>query len=132
MYERRSVRVFDSTPIPENVIHTCLDLAMLAPNSSNLQPWEFYWVRDEKKKELLSTFCMSQPAAKTAKELLVFVARTRTWKFHSKLMLDILQKSEQPSPAAVYYYEKMIPKIYSQGLFGLYGLLKFFLIGRKY
>ena len=40
---RRSVRVFDKTkPLdPEKVKH-CLELATLAPNSSNMQLWEFY------------------------------------------------------------------------------------------
>ena len=42
---RRSVRVFDKTkPLdPEKVKH-CLELATLAPNSSNMQLWEFYQV----------------------------------------------------------------------------------------
>jgi len=43
---RRSVRRFTDAPVPDEVVEDCLDLAMLAPNSSNLQPWEFYVVRD--------------------------------------------------------------------------------------
>ena len=51
---RRSVRIFDDTKIPEKVMRECLRLALLAPNSSNLQTWEFFWVRDpEKKKKLV-------------------------------------------------------------------------------
>lgn len=38
---RRSVRKFTDKPIPEDVLDACLDLALLAPNSSNLQPWTF-------------------------------------------------------------------------------------------
>lgn len=40
---RRSVRRYDKNkPIdPEKVKH-CLELATLAPNSSNMQLWEFY------------------------------------------------------------------------------------------
>ncbi|TFH40104.1 MAG: nitroreductase family protein, partial [Chrysiogenales bacterium] len=41
---RRSVRVFDDTKIPEEVMMRCLNNGLLAPNSSNLQPWELYWV----------------------------------------------------------------------------------------
>jgi hypothetical protein len=33
---RRSVRKFTQTPIPSDVLDECLDLALLAPNSSNL------------------------------------------------------------------------------------------------
>ena len=42
---RRSVRVFDREKQldPEKVKH-CLELATLAPNSSNMQLWEFYQV----------------------------------------------------------------------------------------
>ena len=29
-------------PVPESVIRDCLEQAILAPNSSNLQIWEFY------------------------------------------------------------------------------------------
>jgi nitroreductase len=44
---RRSVRVFEEdTKIPDDIVHKCLDAALQAPNSSNLQPWEFYWVKD--------------------------------------------------------------------------------------
>src|SRR6185312_13814880 len=51
---RRSIRLFDpDVRVPQAVIDHALDLAMLAPNSSNLQPWEFHWVRTpEKKAEL--------------------------------------------------------------------------------
>lgn len=42
---RRSVRRYDKNkPIdPEKVKH-CLELATLAPNSSNMQLWEFYQI----------------------------------------------------------------------------------------
>lgn len=42
---RRSVRVFDKEKHidPEKVKH-CLELATLAPNSSNMQLWEFYHI----------------------------------------------------------------------------------------
>ena len=52
---RRSVRVFDKTkPLdPEKVKH-CLELATLAPNSSNMQLWEFYQVIQP---ELLAKIC---------------------------------------------------------------------------
>ncbi|HET8705473.1 MAG TPA: nitroreductase family protein, partial [Pseudomonadales bacterium] len=42
---RRSVRRFLPDPVPDDVLNECLDLAMLAPNSSNLQPWEFYVIK---------------------------------------------------------------------------------------
>ena len=47
--KRRSVRKFKDTKVPESVMRKCLKASVLAANSSNLQPWEFYWVRDPKK-----------------------------------------------------------------------------------
>ena len=48
---RRSVRVFKKDSIKEEHIKECLELALLAPTSSNLQCWEFYWVRSKDRKE---------------------------------------------------------------------------------
>lgn len=47
---RRSVRKFTKKEIPAEVLDDCLDLALLAPNSSNLQPWTFYVVQNPTKK----------------------------------------------------------------------------------
>ena len=48
---RRSVRFFSSDPIPQDVIDQCIDAALLAPNSSNLQCWEIHHVVNEEKKK---------------------------------------------------------------------------------
>ena len=45
IHTRRSIRKFKDSVIPEDIIQDCLDLALLAPNSSNLQPWDFYLIR---------------------------------------------------------------------------------------
>lgn len=113
---RRSVRLFKDTPIPENIVNACLDLALLAPNSSNLQPWEFYWVRTKEKKKELAQACLSQSAAVSAAELIVCVARTDTWKAHAKKMLDLFSKQEVPVPKAVIdYYEHVDPLTHANG-----------------
>ena len=48
---RRSVRIYDenATFDPE-VVSRSLERALLAPNSSNLQLWEFYRVKTKSKK----------------------------------------------------------------------------------
>ena len=61
--------------VPEDVILRCVDAAQVAPNSSNLQCWELHRVSDVTRKEQLVKACLSQPAAATAPELFVFVAR---------------------------------------------------------
>ena len=42
---RRSIRVFTNDSVSPNDLIECLELAILAPTSSNLQCWEFYWVK---------------------------------------------------------------------------------------
>jgi nitroreductase len=131
---RRSVRFFDGKSIPEHVVNSCLDLALLAPNSSNLQPWTFYWVRTPKVKEELIKACLSQPAAKTAGELIVCAARIGTWKENQNRMLEQFKNNPQVPKQAIHYYQVLVPMIYNQGLFNLVGFLKkfiFFLKGFK-
>ena len=90
---RRSVRKFGSEPIPDELVHRCLDLALLAPTSSNLQAWEFYRVVDPDKKRRLAKACLSQPAATTAPELIVAVARIDTWREHADAILSEFERS---------------------------------------
>jgi nitroreductase len=125
---RRSIRLFDSTPVPDFVIRKSFDLALLAPNSSNLQPWEFYWVKSPEKKTALISYCLSQAAAATAQELVVCVARTNTWKRNCEFMrteLSAYEKNGTRIPkAATFYYTKLVPLVYNQGPLGLFGFFK--------
>jgi nitroreductase len=123
---RRSVRVFDSTPVPEAVIRRCLDLAMLAPNSSNLQPWEWYWVRNPEKKAKLVRWCMSQPAARTAQELIVVVARPDSWWRARNEMLKRLEAKGDVPAKALEYYRMVVPMAYLQ-LGNLFAVMKHFM-----
>jgi len=122
---RRSCRIYSDEKIPEDVMNKCLDLALLAPNSSNMQPWEFYWVRSEEKRALLTSYCLDQNTVKTAAEMIVVVARRDTWKRNSKLMLDAFEKQEMKAPdSAIMYYKKIAPLAYNQGLFSWIGVVK--------
>ncbi|MDR3606374.1 MAG: nitroreductase family protein [Oligoflexia bacterium] len=125
---RRSVRIFDGSPVPESVIEKSLDMALSAPNSSNLQPWEFHWVKTPELKVELVKACLSQAAAATASEFIVCLARTATWERARVDVLNQLEKHEKAGVriprAAFEYYRKLVPLMYAQGPFGLRGLLK--------
>lgn len=122
---RRSTRVFTDETIPAEVMRKCLDLALLAPNSSNLQPWEFYWVRDRQKKIELARLCLGQPAATTAQELVVCVARLDTWNRNRRIMLEVMEASGMKIPESVLpYYGRLAPLVYNQGPFYLLGPIK--------
>lgn len=46
MQRRRSVRDFDSRPVPREIIADCLRAAASAPSGANQQPWRFVAVSD--------------------------------------------------------------------------------------
>jgi nitroreductase len=121
---RRSVRIFDRTPIPEADVREALDMALLAPNSSNLQPWEFHWVRTPELKAKLVEACLSQPAAKTAAELIVCVARVDTWPAMRARMLEAFSIQKNVPASALDYYRKLVPIVYTVGPFGLLARLR--------
>lgn len=120
---RRSVRRFDDTPIPDAVLQDCLDMALLAPNSSNLQPWEFHVIKTPALKKELAVACLDQNAARTAQELVVIVARLETWKEHCDMMLD--NWPEETVPKVVQSYYGRLAKIYyNQGPLNILGIGK--------
>ncbi len=120
---RRSVRRFTEEPIPESVLQDCFDLALLSPNSSNLQPWEFHRVVDPQKKVRVVKACLNQNAAKTAAELIVVVGRTKTWKKHCQENLDYWPEPTIPRIVEAYY--RGGAKVHYGGLpLDVFGLVK--------
>jgi len=124
---RRSIRKFLPEALPDKVVEQCLDMALLAPNSSNLQPWQFYWVKDTEKKKKLAECCLGQPAATTAATLIVCVSRIDTWKKTRTQMMDHFSKQPKAPSAVKKYYEKLVPIVYGQGPLGVYGPFKWLL-----
>jgi nitroreductase len=111
---RRSIRKYTATPVPREVIDRALDAALLAPNSSNLQTWEFFWVRDTVKKQKLIEACLNQSAARTAQELIVVVANVSLWKKTNPAMQEFLATLPKvPSPVRTYYHQHM-PQLYGR------------------
>ena len=82
---RRSNRSFDTnTEVPSEVIEKSIKRSILAPNSSNMQLWEFQWVESEDMLKELSVLCLNQSAASTAKHMVVFITRKDLWKQRAK------------------------------------------------
>ncbi len=111
---RRSIRKYKSDPIPEGVMRRALDAAILAPNSSNLQTWNFYWVRSEDAKAELVRACLSQSAARTAAELVVVTADPALWRRSNPEMVKFTQSIGAPKLVQM-YYSKLIPLTYRWG-----------------
>lgn len=120
---RRSVRKFTKKPIPRQVLDSCLNLALLAPSSCNLQPWEFHVVQSPDKKQKLVEACMSQNAAATAAELIVVVARTNNWRKVAKLNIEQWPQPKIPKHWQS-FYTKGVAFTYWQGPFHAVGAMK--------
>lgn len=68
---RRSVRVYDKEKeIDTEKVKHCLELATLAPNSSDMQLWEFYHITQPELMAKVSRACLDQKATSTARRLL--------------------------------------------------------------
>ena len=130
---RRSVRVFKNEAIDEQKVKECIQLATLAPTSSNLQLWEFYHIISPEIIQEIAKASFNQTAAKTAQQIVVVVARKDLWRKRMQSNITYLKnlfgnKSEteysKREKFALNYYQKIIPTLYFDFL-GIMGMIKF-------
>jgi nitroreductase len=119
---RRAVRRFTTEPVPDAVIRDCLELAVLAPSSCNLQPWSFQVIRDAALLAQLHPVCMSQNAAR-APLIIAVLARPDTWRQACRNVIEHWPEAEVPARIRS-FYSKTAPFQYNQGPLGLLGLFK--------
>ena len=94
---RRSVRVFkDDVDIDTQKVKSCVENAVLAATSSNLQLWEFYHITDQPTLDKMKSACLDQNAATTAKQLVVVVARKDLWRKRAKANIAFLMVYSAP------------------------------------
>ncbi len=128
---RRSNRKFDpAVPVPDEVIQRSLERAVLSPNSSNMQLWEFHWLQTPSMKAAMVPLCLGQQAASTAMHMVVFVTRQDKWRERVQWHLAQIRTKIQGEPTkaqrlGMRYYGKLMPLIYGNDFFGL---LSFFRI----
>lgn len=60
MKSRRSVRKYQPTPVPEEILKEVLSAARMAPSGANAQAWKFIIVTDEELKRRLVQACNGQ------------------------------------------------------------------------
>jgi nitroreductase len=121
--KRRSIRRFTEEPVPEAVIEKALDAAILAPNSSNAQTWDFYWVKSSDKKAKLVEACFHQSAARTAQEIVAFVADPGLWRRSTKPLQKWVDEVKAPKPVVMYYHQ-LLPATYRYGPLNVFGYAK--------
>ena len=83
---RRSVRHYKDEPLDSEKVKHCIELATLAPNSSNMQLWEFYHIVDPEILKKIAIACLNQEAATTAQQMVVFVIRQDLYRKRAKEM----------------------------------------------
>ena len=127
---RRSVRRFDKNlEIDDNIVKKCIENAVLAPTSSNLQLWEFYHITDKNLLEKISKSCFNQPAARTAKQLVITVVRRDLWRERAKDNIKFQESnkesmSEREYKLVIKYYKTAIPLAYKNFL-GISSYIKY-------
>jgi nitroreductase len=138
---RRSVRHYKNIPIDSDIVKHCIEQATLAPNSSNMQLWEFYHVTNPEILKKLAVACLGQQAATTAQQMVVFVTRQDLHRKRAKEMLTLeTQNVQKNSPSEKQakriktwnmYYGKVIPFLYSRflGILGVFRKIMVNLIG---
>ena len=134
---RRSVRNYKALSIDTEKVKHCLTLATLAPNSSNMQLWEFYHVTNPETLKKLAIACLNQGAAKTAQQMVVFVTRQDLYLKRAKQMQELeTQNINKNSPKEKQakrintrrmYYGKVMPLLYFR-LFGIFGMVRKILV----
>ena len=138
---RRSNRSFDpNIAVPDEVIRISLERAILSPNSSNMQLWEFYWISSKEAINEMIPLCLSQQAAKTAQQMVVFVTRKDKWRERANWNLQKIKETFIGEPnklqkSGLNYYGKVMPLLYSNDPFGIMSFVRqsisFFLGLRK-
>ena len=128
---RRSNRKFDAEiEVGDDVINKALQLAILAPNSSNMQLWEFHWIKDPVLQKKFHSICLNQSAAKTAKHLVVFVGRRDLWKSHAAWNINLVKEAignKVPSKRekrGLQYYSILMPLVYRRDWLGISTLIR--------
>ena len=129
---RRSVRRYKKTEINDDDVKDSILHASLAPNSSNLQLWEFYHITSEELMNKISKACFDQPAARTANQFVVIVTRKDLWNKRRIFNINTIKnktlnasdKSLKNRDLALKYYKYLIPTIYKE-FFGLLGYIRY-------
>lgn len=134
LHFRRAVRNYaPDKELDTNKVKHCIELASLAPTSSNMQLWESYHITDKELIQKMAVACLSQTAVSTANQLVVFVTRQDLHRSRAASIMSFerenirrnspTERQEKRINDRSMYYEKMIPFLYAR-CFGVLGLFR--------
>lgn len=138
--KRRAYRMFDTEfDLPESVVKNSLERAIKSPSSSNMQLWEFYRIKSKEAVQEVAKICLNQSGAKTASEIVVFVARPDLWKKRQAVHLKRLEKVETKNvknklfgSSELSYFSKVIPQFYKESFPFIRNLFKWIYVWNKH
>ena len=93
--------IYPIKEIDEKIVKECIKLSTLAPNSSNLQLWEFYHIISKKVCAEISKSCFNQSSAKTSKQFVIPVVRHDLWKNRLKSNIDFIKNNKDDGYTSV-------------------------------
>jgi len=131
VHRRTAMRAFNDSVDVTAAVERSLERAVLSPNSSNMQLWEFYRVTDPKVRAGIVKGCLNQGAARTANQLVVVVCRQDKWKERVKWNLGQLKEQFKDKTEltgrdkrALQYYKLLMPLMYRNDPFGFWRLVR--------
>lgn len=126
LHHRRAVRDYAPTPIDPNTVKSCLELATLAPTSSNMQLYEFYHITDKATLATLAKACLSQRSATSADQMVVFVIRPDLHRERARAVFAFEKenvrtysppdKIEKRTKKFDHYYNRLMPLLYAHDI----------------
>lgn len=94
LHDRKSVRVYEDRPVPEDVKQAVLAAAIQAPSAGNMALYTILDITDPEIKAKLSVSCDNQPFIATAPMVLIFCADYRRWYDVFCASLDTVRKPD--------------------------------------
>jgi nitroreductase len=94
-----------------------------------MQLWEFHWIKSKEELEKFVPLCLDQRAAKSAKQMVVFVTRKDKWRERAAWNLNKIKESIVGEPtkmqkSGLLYYSKLMPLLYTNDPFGIMTLIR--------
>lgn len=90
--ERRSVRNYDPNyKMTEDDIREILEVAILAPSSSNLQPWRFLVIQDQQLKQELLPIANNQQQVVDASAVIAVLADVEAYKNADRIYSNLVE-----------------------------------------
>lgn len=104
IHQRRSVRAFSKTPVPEGLRREVIEAAVRAPTAGNMMLYSVIDVRNQETKERLAVSCDNQPWIATAPMVLVLLADYQRW-------MDFFREQGAPETARAAHIEPRHPGV---------------------